>query len=81
MPEFQVERNWVFATNSDVLIPISLQHNSVNLRNFKLWILLGSNNLSLKLYTIILCLKIEIRTFEFVAKNHLLAEWDFENLK
>ena len=32
--------NWVFATNSDFLIPISLQPNIVDLRYFKLWIML-----------------------------------------
>ena len=34
-------RNWVFATNSDFLITISLQPNVVDLRYFKLWILLN----------------------------------------
>ena len=34
------ERNWVFATNSDFLITISLEQNVANLRYFKLWILL-----------------------------------------
>ena len=33
-------RNWVFATNSDFLIQISLQSNNVDLNYFKLWILL-----------------------------------------
>ena len=37
---FILERNWVFATNSDFLIPISLQPNVVTLRYFKQWILL-----------------------------------------
>ena len=32
--------NWVFATNSDFLITISLEPNVVDLRYFKLWILL-----------------------------------------
>ena len=36
----QCQRNWVFVTNSDFLIPISLQPNVVDLRYFKLWILL-----------------------------------------
>ena len=40
------QRNCVFATNSDFLIPISLQHSIVDLWYFKLWIV--SNNLSLK---------------------------------
>ena len=38
--EWKLERNWVFATNSDCLIPISLHPNVVNFRYFKLWILL-----------------------------------------
>ena len=33
------ERNWVFATNSDFLRPISLKPNVVDHRYFKLWIL------------------------------------------
>ena len=35
----QAQRNWVFATNSEILIPISLQPNVVELRYCKLWIL------------------------------------------
>ena len=34
------QRNWVFATNSDFLITISLEPNVADLRYFKLWILL-----------------------------------------
>ena len=34
------EWNWLFGTNSDFLIPISLQPNFVDLRYFKLWIFL-----------------------------------------
>ena len=33
------QRNWVFATNSDFLITISLEPNVTDLRYFKLWIL------------------------------------------
>jgi len=33
--------NWVFATNSDFLITISLEPNVADLGYFKLWILLG----------------------------------------
>ena len=46
------QRNWVFVTNSDFIIPISLQSNFVDVRYFKLWILLdqityvGYNNFS-----------------------------------
>ena len=35
-----MQRNWVFVTNYDFLISISLQPNAVDLRYFKLWILL-----------------------------------------
>ena len=35
------ERNWVFATKSDFLIPISLKPNVVDHRYFKLWILVN----------------------------------------
>ena len=34
------QRNWVFATNSDILITTSLQPNVLDLRFFKFWILL-----------------------------------------
>ena len=34
------QRNWVFDTNSDFLITISLEPNLADLRYFKLWILL-----------------------------------------
>ena len=33
-----VQRNWVFATNSNFLSPISLQSDRVNLWYFKLWL-------------------------------------------
>ena len=46
------ERNWVFATNSDFLIPISLQFNVVDLRHFKLWNHLHQIIHHLKVYTI-----------------------------
>ena len=35
------KRNWVFATNSDFQIPVTLQPNVVDLIYFKLWILLA----------------------------------------
>ena len=34
------QRNWVFVTNSDFLIPISLQSNVADIWHFKLWLLL-----------------------------------------
>ena len=36
---WESQRNWVFATNSDFLITISLEPNAADLRYFKLWIL------------------------------------------
>ena len=36
-----MKRNWVFVTNFDFLITISLEPNVVDLRYFKLWILLN----------------------------------------
>ena len=41
-------RNWVFATNYDLLIPISLQAKVVDLKYFKLSLYVRPNNLSLK---------------------------------
>ena len=35
------ESNWVFTTSSDFLIPISWQPNVVDLKCFKLWILIS----------------------------------------
>ena len=32
-----LQRNWVFATNPNFLLPICLQPNYLNLRYFKLW--------------------------------------------
>ena len=37
---FIVQRNWVFVTNSDFPIPLSLHFNVGGLRYFKLWIIL-----------------------------------------
>ena len=54
-----LKRNWVFATNSDFLIPIYLQPNVVDLRYFKLWIMLD-------------VMIIGIRKFGFVAKTQFL---------
>ena len=34
------QRNWVFATNCDFIIPISLDSNVVDLWYFKQWLLL-----------------------------------------
>ena len=36
-----MEKDWDFATNSDFLIPISLFPDALDLKYFKLWILLN----------------------------------------
>ena len=64
-------RNWVFATNSDFLIPISLQPDGVNLQYFKL----SSNRIhSLKYQRspTLNCKDIGIRKSGFVAKTQFL---------
>ena len=63
------KRKWVFATNSDFLIAISLQPNFVNLRYFKLWIMLDQIGLKYHRFTSSGCKDIGIRKFEFVAKT------------
>ena len=67
-------RNWAFATNFDFLILISLQSNLVNLRYFKLWILLV-DILSLKFWRLnpFGCTDIRIRKFEFGSKTQFLC--------
>ena len=40
LTNLKFERNWVFASNSDILIPSFLKHNVVGLRYFKLWMML-----------------------------------------
>ena len=45
---FYLQRNWVFVTNYDFIIFISFWSNAVDLRYFKLWILIDEKNLSLK---------------------------------
>ena len=70
---FRVERKWVFATNSNFLIPISLQHDGAppfdisNLDYFRI--------LSLKyLRSMTLDYKdIGIRKSKFVTKNQFLS--------
>ena len=66
------ERNWVFVTNSDFLIPIYLQQNVVDLRYFNLWFL---SDLSLKYqrFTPSGFTYIEILKYTFVAKSLELA--------
>ena len=38
--EGEGQRNWVFATNSYFIIPISLQSNVIDLRYLKFWIMI-----------------------------------------
>jgi len=72
-----LERNWVFAAISNFLTPISLQHNVVDLRYIKLWILFHQikSNLSLKYerFTPTGCKDIWIIKSEFVVKTHFLS--------
>ena len=70
VPVWEKLRNWVFATNSDFLIPISLQPTVADLRNLEEWIML-SDNLSLKYlrFTPLGCKDIEIIKIKFVAKT------------
>jgi len=68
------ERNWVFATNSEFLIPISLEPNVVNLWYFKL-IIIWSNRIHSLKYLRSTTLESKDKVFkkaEFVAKTHLL---------
>ena len=73
------ERNWVFATNSNLLIPISLQADGANLWYFKLILILSISINSLKyLRSTTLAYKdIKIRKPEFMAKK-LLYSSDFK---
>ena len=66
------QRNWVFATNSDFLIPLSLQPNVLDLRYFIISV--GSNSLSLKYqrFNPSGCKDIGIRKISFEAKTQLL---------
>ncbi len=73
-----MERNWVFATNSEFIIPISLEPNVANLWYFKLW----SNKIhSLKYlrFTTLESKDIGFRNAEFVAKTQFL--WFSEEKK
>ena len=57
----QLQRHWVFATNSDFLIPISLKTNVVDLRYYKLRKTPSD------------CTVIGISQFEFAAKIQFLC--------
>ena len=68
------QRNWVFVTNSDFLIHISLRSNVVDLTYLKTKNYVRSNNLSLKYHRFksSSCKDIGIWKFKFVAKNQFL---------
>ena len=65
----QLERNWVFATNSDFLITISLEPNVVDSRYFKLWILLDQ---IFRAWNIKGSKDIRVWIFEIVTKTQFL---------
>ena len=65
------QRNWVFATNLNVLIPISLQPDDVNLWQFQTKII-GPNKIHSLRFTTLRCKDIGIRKSEFVAKTWFL---------
>ena len=67
------QMNWVFDTNSDFIIPISLQPIVVDLRYFKIWILLHQIILVWNIKSLQHQFpKIGIRKFEFVTKAQFL---------
>ena len=70
--------NWVSATNSDFLIPLSLQPNVVDLRYFTLWIRsvrLSSSSLKYQRFSLSGCKDIGNSKYEFVAKTQLLHDF------
>ena len=76
-PSMRKQRNWVFATNSDFLIPISLDSNLVKPLTFQTMTSVWWNNISLKYQrlTTLGSKDIGIRKSEFVmAKTQLLYE-------
>ena len=74
-------RNWVFASNSDVLILIFLQPDVVHLIYFKLWILLYQISLKYLRSTTLGCKDIRIRNSEFVAKTNCLLDFNVNFFK
>ena len=69
-----IKRNWLFATNSDFLIPISLEPYVVNLWYFNFLIFLSKKSHSLKFqrFTTLESKDIRIRKSEFVEKSQFL---------
>jgi len=72
-PDFH-QMNWVFATTSDFLIPKYFQPNIVDLRYFKLWIMLDQiiQVWNIKGLNLPVAVVKGIRKFGFVAKTHFL---------
>ena len=68
------QRNWVFTTNSNFLIPISLQSDGVDLWYFKIEIFWSNIMISLKYQrsTTLGCQDTGYRKSEFVAKTQFL---------
>ena len=66
------QRNWVFAKNSNLLIPISLQPDAANLLYFKLILPISIISLKYLRFTTLGYKDIEIRKSEFVAKTQFL---------
>ena len=64
-----LQRNEFFATNSDLLIPISLWSNFVDIWYFKIWILNRSNIKDLHHQVA----KIQIYNFKIAAEAHFLS--------
>ena len=66
------QRNWLFVTNSEFIIPMSLEPNVVHLWYFKTYIIWSKRIHSLK-YLRSTTLDIRFRKVEFVAKTHSLT--------
>ena len=64
-------RNWVFATNSDLLISISLLHNVVDPEYFKLWI--PVDQILYKRFTPSGCKDIGIRILSLLQKLNSIS--------
>ncbi len=64
------QRNWVFVTNSDFQIPISLQPNVVDIRYFKLYpVRLNIQSLKYQTFTLSGCKEIGLQKLMLVTKT------------
>ena len=66
------KRDWVFGTNSDFLIPVSLQPGVVDRRYFKQWVML--DQIIEVWYIKGLHLQVEKRKIDFVPKTRFLHQ-------